>query len=81
MADWIFGEESKEFSVCADWDDRWRTGGTLEEVLDEAHLTRDHIIRAITKFANTSSQRLEHLSFVLSPKLQEREGSFRSQVP
>ena len=28
-----------EYSLSPDWDDRWRTGGTVDEVIDEAHLT------------------------------------------
>jgi len=40
MHDWAEGPLVREYSLSADWDDRWRTGGSLEEVIEEAHL--DH---------------------------------------
>ena len=39
MRDWVDGPLAAEYSLAADWDDRWRTGGTVDEVMDEAHLT------------------------------------------
>ena len=38
MHDWVDGPRPREYSLSADWDDRWRTGGTLDEVIAEAHL-------------------------------------------
>ena len=48
----------REYSLSADWDDRWRTGGTLDEVIEEAHLDAGHILEAIGRFAVERSQRL-----------------------
>jgi transketolase len=50
MADWVEGPIAREYSLAADWDDRWRTGGTVDEVMDEAHLGPGHIIEAIERY-------------------------------
>jgi len=42
---WLGNEVAFEYSLCADWDDRWRTGGTVDEVLEEAHLSADWILQ------------------------------------
>ncbi|MCH7955904.1 MAG: transketolase, partial [Candidatus Marinimicrobia bacterium] len=39
MSDWSGGAITEEYSLSADFDNRWRTGGTLEEVVEEAHLS------------------------------------------
>ncbi len=51
MADWVEGPLARPYSLSADWDDRWRTGGSVEEVADEAHLSAGHILAAIERFA------------------------------
>jgi transketolase len=58
MGDWLFNEVAKEYSMTSDWDNRWRTGGTLEEVIDEAHLSPEWLLRGIEKFAQDHEERL-----------------------
>ena len=58
MHDWAEGPVVREYSLSADWDDRWRTGGTIEEVMEEAHLDPGHILEAIKRFAAERSKRL-----------------------
>lgn len=58
MGDWIDSGTGFEYSVSADWDDRWRTGGTLDEVVEEAHLSPEWILRGIERFARERPQRL-----------------------
>jgi transketolase len=43
------------------WDDRWRTGGTVEEVIDEAHLGPEHIMAAIERYVGDRQPRLRRL--------------------
>jgi transketolase len=50
MGDWLFNPKTYQYTLSADWDDRWRTGGTLEEVLDEAHLSPQWLLKGITRF-------------------------------
>ena len=45
MRDWAEGPIVQEYSLSADFDDQWRTGGTLEEIIEEAQLDADHISR------------------------------------
>ncbi len=66
MHDWIFTKASEEYALSADWDDRWRTGGNLEEVLDEAHLSAPWILAGIERFVHDRSLRLSRLRSVLS---------------
>lgn len=61
MADWMFNPLAEDYALSADWDDRWRTGGTLDEVLDEAHLSAEWILAGIEKFAEAREKRLKTL--------------------
>jgi hypothetical protein len=65
MHDWAEGPIVREFSLSADWDDRWRTGGTIGEVIDEAHLAPEHILLAIKRFVAERSRRLEAMHATL----------------
>ena len=51
MHDWIFNDLATEYALSSDWDNRWRTGGSVDEVLDEAHLSPEHIFDGIRRFA------------------------------
>ena len=61
MADWMFNPLADKYALSADWDDRWRTGGTLDEVLDEAHLSAEWILAGIEKFVKERDKRLKTL--------------------
>ncbi len=66
MSDWVDGPLAREYSLSSDWDDRWRTGGNLDEVIEEAHLTTDHILAAIERFAAERSRRLGRIRGLLA---------------
>jgi len=51
MTDFVEGPVAKEYSLSSDFDNRWRTGGTVDEVMDEAHLGPGHILAAIERYA------------------------------
>jgi transketolase len=65
MADWASGPLVREYSLSADWDDRWRTGGSVGEVIAEAHLDAPSIVAAIQRFARERSERLARLRALL----------------
>lgn len=50
MHDWLFNPLAEEYALSADWDNRWRSGGTVEEVLEEAHLSPEWILSGIERF-------------------------------
>jgi transketolase len=59
MLDWVDVGLTGEYWLCADWDDRWRTGGTVDEVVEEAHLSPKWILEGIRRFAKERPQRLQ----------------------
>jgi transketolase len=52
------GPLTEEYSLYADHDDRWRTGGTEPDVIAEAHLDQDSIYEAVVRFARDREDRL-----------------------
>ena len=61
MQDWADGPLVREYSLSSDWDDRWRTGGSVTEVIEEAHLDEAHILAALERFAGERPERLRRL--------------------
>jgi transketolase len=61
MRDWADDPLVREYSLSSDWDDRWRTGGSVAEVIEEAHLDEHHILGALERFAADRPQRLRRL--------------------
>jgi len=55
---WAGGPLVREYSLSSDWDDQWRTGGTVDEVIEEAHLDGGHMLAAIERFVRERPQRL-----------------------
>jgi len=60
MLDWADVGITGEYWLCADWDNRWRTGGTVDEVVEEAHLSPKWLMEGIRRFAEDRPQRLKH---------------------
>jgi transketolase len=52
------GPLTEEYSLYADHDDRWRTGGTEPDVIAEAHLDADRIHEAVVRFARDHDDRI-----------------------
>ena len=68
MHDWLYTKIGEEYALSADWDDRWRTGGTLDEVLEEARLAPEDIIQGVRRFAESRPERLARLQACGSPQ-------------
>jgi transketolase len=49
--------------MSPDWDNRWRTGGRVEELKLEAHIDPGHLLAGIEKFARDREQRLKRISW------------------
>jgi transketolase len=61
MSDWLSTKVAEEYSLSSDWDDRWRTGGSVDEVMEEAHLSKEWILKGIQRFVNDREVRLARL--------------------
>ncbi|MBZ0268026.1 hypothetical protein K8I85_07715 [bacterium] len=58
MYDWMKNPIAYEYSLTSDWDDRWRTGGSVDEVMAEAHLSPEDILKGIERFVADREKRL-----------------------
>ena len=65
MHDWLFTKTAEEYSLSSDWDNRWRTGGTVDEVLEEAHLSPPWLLKGIERFVADREKRLGTLAQAL----------------
>ncbi len=65
MHKWLYNKVAERYALSPDWDNRWRTGGTVDEVLEEAHLDPAHILEGIERFVQDRSLRLQELQDAL----------------
>jgi transketolase len=54
---WTAHQTSFKYAMGSDWDDRWRTGGSGDEVLLEAHLDPQHLLEGINRFVAERDER------------------------
>ena len=62
MHDWLATKVGEQYAMSSDWDDRWRTGGSLDEVKLEAHLDSKSLLAGIRRFAGERAERLSRLA-------------------
>ena len=72
MHDWLYTKIGEEYALSSDWDDRWRTGGTLEDILEQAHLTPQHILDGVRRFVDERPRRLARLGSAGGPEPERR---------
>ena len=53
------GAQADDYSLTADWDHQWLTGGLEADVIAEAHLDPDSVFAGIKRFANERAARLK----------------------
>ena len=61
MSDWLPHKVAAEYAMSADWDDRWRTGGSVEEIVLESRIDPDSLWKGIERFARERDARLARL--------------------
>ncbi len=61
MQDWTGNRLSIEYAMTADWDNNWRSGGSLDEVIEEAHLSERWLLEGIERFVNDHKTRMKRL--------------------
>jgi transketolase len=63
MHDWLPHKVAEEYALGSDWDDRWRTGGNVEELKREARIDPDSVWDGIVRFAAERDSRRERISW------------------
>jgi transketolase len=53
------GAQADEYSLTADWDNQWLTGGLEADVIAEAHLDPDSVYAGVKRFADERASRLK----------------------
>lgn len=61
MRDWFPHKMAEEYAMTPDWDDRWRTGGSVDEVIDEARINAKWILEGVRRFVTDRPKRLQAL--------------------
>ncbi len=69
MRDWVFNPLADDYALASDMDDRWRTGGSVDEVCAEAHLDPESIAAGVVRFARDHGKRLARLKEMLDAAL------------
>jgi transketolase len=64
MADWYANKVCEEYALNPDWDDRWRTGGSVDEIIKESHLDSAALKAGIEKFVADREKRLARIKAV-----------------
>jgi transketolase len=59
MTDWVDPGVTGEYWLSSDFDNNWRTGGSVDEVVEEAHLSPKWLMEGIRRFAKDRDQRLK----------------------
>jgi transketolase len=58
MQNWISNFMVKKYSLSPDHDNKWRTGGRVDQIIAESHLDPDSLLNGIKKFVQDRSKRL-----------------------
>jgi len=61
MHKWIANRIVEDYSMSPDFDDQWRTGGSLDEIIAESKLDSESVWSGIIKFTSERAKRLEAL--------------------
>ena len=61
MKNWISNKIVEEYSLSPDFDNSWRTGGSVEEIVSESKLDSKSILDGINRFAINRDDRLNRI--------------------
>jgi len=61
MHDWLSSKQAEKYAMSSDWDNRWRSGGSVAELAEEARLSPQALFEGIERFAREREQRLAEL--------------------
>jgi len=61
MGNWIPHAVARDYVISPDWDNRWRTGGTVEQITGEAHLDPASLKEGLRRFVADAEVRRQRL--------------------
>jgi transketolase len=61
MHDWLPHKVAEQYAMSSDFDNRWRTGGNVDELKKEAHIDPDSLWAGIARFAAARGERLSRM--------------------
>ncbi len=61
MRNWIVNTVVTKYSISPDYDNQWRTGGSVNQIIKESKLDSSSILQGIMKFTSDRSKRLSYL--------------------
>jgi transketolase len=61
MRDWTANKIAEEYAMTPDWDDRERTGGSVEEIIAESRINSKWILEGVRRFVADRPKRLKRL--------------------
>jgi transketolase len=64
MQQWLPHKIAEHYAMSSDWDNRWRTGGSVDEIIAEAHLDPESLAAGIQLFAAEREKRLRLMGHV-----------------
>ena len=64
MHQWLPHKIAEHYAMSSDWDDRWRTGGSVDEIVAEAHLDPESLANGIKLFASDREKRLRLMGHI-----------------
>ena len=62
MHKWIGGKIVEDYSMSPDFDNRWRTGGSVDEIVAESKIDSLSVLDGIKKFVNERDKRMAAIS-------------------
>jgi len=62
MHKWIGGKIVEEYSMSPDYDNRWRTGGSVDEIVAESKIDSLSVLKGIKKFVSERELRLSEIN-------------------
>jgi transketolase len=65
MGNWIPHAVARDYVVSPDWDNRWRTGGSVDQITSEAHLDAASIREGIQRFVGEAVERRRRMAVLL----------------
>jgi transketolase len=65
MENWIPHAVARDYVVSPDWDNRWRTGGSVAQITAESRLDPDSIRKGIQRFIEERAKRLGRMAVLM----------------